>query len=149
MALALPAKAGEAAGELQVWINPGIYSYHFDRDRDLRDRNFGFGVEVHTSPAYAWVAGRFMNSNSAHSTYAGLLWHPLEWQVAPGLRIAPALGVGIADGYPNFRNGGWFVTPLPLLAIEGKRIGVNLAIVPTLRNRIQGALAVQVKLRVR
>ncbi len=46
------------------------------------------------------------------------------------------------------RNGGWFVAPVPVLAIEGKRLGVNLSVIPNYKDRLHGAFAMQVKLRV-
>jgi hypothetical protein len=148
-ALALPVKAEEPPSPpLRVWVNPGFYAYHFSRDKGLRDRNFGLGVEVETSPRYVFMAGSYANSNGPRSHYAGILWRPLEWRGAWGLRIAGGVAVTAIDGYPNYRNGGWFVAPLPLLSIEGERLGLNLALIPTLRNRTDGALALQVKLRV-
>lgn len=35
-----------------------------------------------------------------------------------------------------------------MVSIEGKCVGLNLALVPTIGNRIDGALAFQVKLRI-
>ena len=71
----------------------------------------------------------------------------LHWQVA-GLHVSAGVALGAFDGYPNYRNGGWFVAPLPVLAIEGRYFGVNLSVIPTIRDRLDGALAVQFKLRV-
>ena len=148
MAFAAPARAGDARQSPAVWINPGLYAYHFARDKGLRNRNFGFGVEVQTSPRYGFLAGSYSNSNGARSHYAGALWRPLEWRTASGLRIAAGVALAAIDGYPNYRNGGWFVAPLPLLSIEGRRLGANIALIPTIANRFDGALADQLKLRV-
>ena len=79
--------------------------------------------------------------------YGAYQWRPLHWRVA-GLDVGAGVALGAFDGYPNYRHGGWFVAPLPVLAIEGTRFGVNLSVIPTIRNRLDGALAVQVKLRV-
>jgi hypothetical protein len=37
---------------------------------------------------------------------------------------------------------------MPLLSVEGKRFGANFTVVPTIKDRIDGAVAVQLKLRV-
>ena len=131
----------------QVWLNPGIYSYHFDRDKDLRDNNVGFGAEVRLSRDHGLMAGSFINSNNQRSHYATYQWRPLHWQWQ-GLELAAGIVVGGFDGYPNYRNGAWFLAPLPMLMIEGKRFGANLSIIPTVENRFDGAIAIQVKMRV-
>jgi hypothetical protein len=93
------------------------------------------------------IGGTYINSNRARTHYGAYEWRPLHWQIA-GLDVGAGVAVGAFDGYPNYRNGGWFVAPLPLLAIEGTRFGVNLSVIPTIKNRLDGALAIQVKLRV-
>jgi len=147
--LAQGAWAGEATGEFkpQVWINPGIYALHFDRDKNLRNDNVGFGAEVMLGNDHVLLAGSYANSNWARSHYAGYEWRPLHWQPA-GLNVSGGIIVAAFDGYPNYRDGAWFVAPLPMLSVEGDRFGVNLAIVPTISNRLDGAIAIQVKLRV-
>ena len=131
----------------QVWINPGIYSHHFDSSKGLRNNNIGFGVEVLPARDHVLMAGSFINSNRARTRYAAYEWRPLHWQLA-GLDIGAGIALGAFDGYPKYRNGAWFVAPLPMLAIEGKTFGANLALIPTVANRFDGALAIQVKLRV-
>ena len=37
----------------QVWINPGIYSRHFDRKTQFREDNIGLGAEVLLAPDHA------------------------------------------------------------------------------------------------
>ena len=39
--------AHEPKGEL--WLNPGMLSYHFDRERSFNSRNFGIGAEYRFS----------------------------------------------------------------------------------------------------
>lgn len=146
--MAAPARADGAQHSPAVWINPGLYAYHFARDKDLRDRNFGFGLEVLTSPRYGFLAGSYANSNGARSHYAGMLWRPLQWRSASGLRVSGGAALAAIDGYPNYHNGAWFVAPLPMISIEGRRLGLNIALIPTIRDRVDGALAFQVKLRI-
>jgi hypothetical protein len=131
----------------QVWLNPGIYSHHFDSSKGLRNNNIGLGAEVRLASDHALMAGTFINSNRQRSHYATYQWRPLHWQWA-GLEIGAAIAVGGFDGYPNYRNGAWFVAPLPMLTIEGKTFGANISVIPTVANRFDGALAVQVKMRV-
>jgi hypothetical protein len=131
----------------QVWISPGIYALHFDRSKNLRNDNPGPGVEVALARNHILLAGSYINSNRARTRYGAYEWRPLHWRVA-GLEVGAGIALGAFDGYPKYRNGGWFVAPLPVVAIEGSRFGVNLSVIPTIRNRLDGALAVQVKLRV-
>ena len=131
----------------QVWLNPGIYSQHFDSSKGLRNNNIGLGAEVRLASDHALMAGTFINSNRQRSHYATYQWRPLHWQWA-GLNLGAGVAVGGFDGYPNYRNGAWFLAPLPMLAIEGKTFGANISIIPTVANRFDGAIAIQVKMRV-
>jgi len=146
---ALSTRAGAASAESwpQVWLNPGIYSHHFDSDKGLRNNNIGFGAEAVLARDHAVMAGSFINSNRARSHYAAYQWRPLHWEFS-GFTATAGVSVGAFDGYPNYRQGAWFVAPLPMLAIEGRRLGANISVVPTVANRFDGALAVQLKLRV-
>jgi hypothetical protein len=131
----------------QLWLSPGLYSYHFDRSKDLRDENFGFGIEVTGAGRHGLMAGIFRNSNDRHSRYAGYQWRPLKWTIH-GVDLHGGIALVAMDGYPNYRNGGWFLAPLPVLAVEGRYLGANIAVIPSLGNRVDGALALQMKLRV-
>ncbi len=139
---AIPAKAYP-----EVWLSPGIYSRHFNRDKNLRDGNPGLGVEAAVARDHSLLAGTFINSNNARSHYAGYGWRPFHW-VWDGVDVSAGAIVAAFDGYPNYRNGAWFVAPLPVLAFEGKRFGLNVSIIPTLANRTDGAIAFQFKFRV-
>lgn len=141
--------AAEAAPETswpQVWINPGVYTQHFDSSKGLRNDNVGFGAEVVLAPDHALMGGSFVNSNRARTHYAAYQWRPFHWQIA-GVNIGAGIALGAFDGYP-YRNGAWFLAPLPLLAVEGKTFGANISMIPTVANRFDGAIAIQVKLRV-
>ena len=148
-ACAFASLPGMAADESwpQVWLNPGIYSHHFDSGKGLRNNNVGFGAEATLARDHALMAGSFINSNGARSRYAGYQWRPLHWEFS-GFTATAGIAVSAFDGYPKYRDGAWFVAPLPMLAIEGKRLGANITVIPTVANRFDGAVAVQVKLRV-
>jgi hypothetical protein len=145
--LALSLAAGAAQAETQFWVNPGVYSVHFDRGKDLRDDNIGVGVESVLAPRHSVGAGTFINSNRERSRYVAYAWRPWQWNVG-SVHVLAGVIVGAFDGYPRYRDGGWFVAPLPLVAVEGRRLGVNLSLIPTIRDRLDGAIAIQVKLRV-
>ena len=137
---------GEESGP-QVWVNPGFYSQHFRSGGQFRSDNFGVGAEVVLAPDHSVLAGSFINSDSRRSQYGAYFWRPLHWKFSEAGVHAGVVAAAL-DGYPKYRNGGWFVAPVPAVAIEGERVGVNLMVVPTIRNRVQGAIAIQVKFRV-
>lgn len=141
------AQAAEPQYPAQVWLSPGIYSYHFDRDENLRENNTGLGMEILVARDHALMAGTFINSEGARTRYGAYQWRALHWRPA-GVSVSAGVAVGVFDGYPRMRDGGSFVGAVPLLGIEGSRLGANLTIVPTLTGRLHGAVAVQVKLRV-
>ena len=157
--------AGRIGFELGLWIEfkghavvsfhravsrvrlDALRSYHFDRTKDLREDNVGFGAEVVLHDDHSLLAGSIINSDRRRSRYGAYHWRPLHWRIA-GLRVSAGLAVGVFDGYPRYRDGGRFVAPLPLLALEGDRMGANIAIIPTLGNRLNGAVAIQFKLKI-
>jgi hypothetical protein len=147
LSTAAQAEAGPADTFPQIWLNPGIYSHHFDSGKGLRNNNIGFGAEVRLASDHALMMGTFINSNSRRSHYATYQWRPLHWQWA-GLDIGAGIAAGGFDGYPNYRNGGWFLAPLPMLTVEGKTFGANISVIPTVANRFDGAIAIQLKMRI-
>jgi len=149
LCLAFGAHAEERdAAPLQVWLSPGIYSAHFDQSKGLRNGNPGLSAEVAWAEDHSVVAGTYINSNSARTRYAAYGWRPLHWELG-GWRMGAGVALGAFDGYPRYRNGGWFIAPLPLLSVEGERLGVNLSLIPTIRDRLDGAVAFQFKIRLR
>lgn len=131
----------------QVWLNPGLYSMHFNRNKDFRENNIGFGAEVMLTDDHVLMAGSFINSDRQRSHYGLYQWRPLHWQVY-GVKVGAGIAAGAFDGYPKYKDGGWFPAALPLLSVEGERFGANFALIPNIPNRMSGAVAIQVKLRV-
>ena len=127
----------------ETWLNPGFYSYHFQRDKGLDDRNPGLGAEYRFSSVASATAGRFYNSDRAYSNYVGLYYQPFA--IGP-VRLGAVAG-GFS-GYPKFRDGGWFPALIPVASIEYKRVGLNLSFVPSYKDRLYGALSFQLKLKV-
>ncbi len=133
----------EPAPLKEVWLNAGFYSYHFQRDKGLNDSNPGLGAEYRFSSVASATVGRFYNSDRYYSDYAGVYYQPFA--VGP-VRIGAV--VGGFNGYPKMRNGGWFPAAIPTLSYEYKSVGLNLAIVPTYKDRLYGALSFQLKFKV-
>lgn len=126
----------------ELWVNPGFYSYHFQRDKGFDDTNPGFGAEYRFSTVASVTAGRFHNSDRQMSSYAGIYYQP--WAIGP-VRLGAVIG-GF-DGYPKMRDGGWFLAAIPVVSVEYQRVGVNFAIVPTYKERLHGAFSVQLKFK--
>lgn len=126
----------------QWWVNAGFYSRHFQRDKGLNDSNPGLGVEYRASTVTSYTAGRFYNSDRDYSNYAGVYYQPIA--IGP-IRFGAVIGA--FDGYPKMREGGWFLAAIPVASIEGERLGLNVAIVPTYKDRLYGAVSFQLKLR--
>jgi hypothetical protein len=131
----------------QVWLNPGFFSWHFDRAREFREDNWGVGVEAVLAPDHAVMAGNYINSDRKRSRYAAYQWRPLHWRPYD-IDVSAGIALGVFDGYPKMNDGGWFIGLFPLLAVEGKRVGANFSIVPTIKERVHGAVVLQIKLRV-
>ncbi len=133
----------EAKPLTELWLNPGFYSYHFQRDKGLNNSNYGFGAEYRFSTVASVTAGRFYNSDRKYSSYLGIYYQPFT--VGP-VRIGAV--VGGFDGYPKMRDGGWFLAAIPMLSYEYGRVGLNVAIVPSYKDRLYGAISFQLKLKV-
>jgi len=146
-ALSMPALADaftviESQPSSELWVNPGFYSYHFQRDKGFDDTNPGFGAEYRFSTVASVTAGRFHNSDRQMSNYAGVYYQP--WAIGP-VRLGAV--VGGFNGYPKMRDGGWFLAAIPVISMEYQRVGVNFAIVPTYKERLHGAFSVQLKFK--
>jgi hypothetical protein len=127
----------------EFWLNPGLLSYHFDRVTDFNSINYGIGGEYKFSSVASLTAGNFRNSNYHPSNYLGIYWQPIA--IGP---VNIGLVAGFFNGYQNNNNGGWFPAILPALTIEGKWVGVNLIVIPTIGDRVSGAMSLQFKFKV-
>ena len=127
----------------ELWLNPGVLSYHFQRDKGLNGNNLGLGAEYSYSTVSSIMIGEFNNSDRYTSHYLVLHWQPIG--LGP-VRFGAVAGV--IDGYPNMLDGGWFFAVIPTIGINYKYIGANLLLVPSYQNRLYGAISLQLKLRV-
>lgn len=126
----------------ELWLATGFATYHFQSDKDLNGQNPGVGIEYRFSDVAAVTAGRFYNSDREHSKYVGVYYQPWSYR---GVKLGAV--VGAFDGYPNMRDGGWFPALIPAATYEYKRVGVNLAVIPTYKNRLHGGISLQLKFR--
>ena len=127
----------------QLWINPGMASYHFQQEKNFNGANWGGGLEYRFNTVASVTAGRFYNSDRAYSNYAGLYYQPLA--IGP-IKLGAVFG-GF-NGYPQTNNGGWFAAALPALTWEGDLVGANLFIIPTIADRVHGAISLELKLKI-
>lgn len=143
LALLLCASGAQAEFDSRrLWLNAGFYSAHFDTDKGLRNANPGIGFEYKLDDTWSATAGRFINSDNAHSSYIGAYYQP--WTMA-GIKLG--MVGGAFNGYPKAFDGGWFPAIIPVASWEGERIGLNVALVPPLKDRLYGALSFQIKFR--
>jgi hypothetical protein len=126
----------------ELWMNAGFYSLHFQRDKGLNDKNPGLGVEYRLSTVTTLTAGRFYNSDRAYSNYAGVYYQPF----AIG-RVRLGAVVGGFNGYPKMRDGGWFLAAIPAASMEFDRVGLNISVVPTYKDRLYGAISFSLRLK--
>lgn len=132
----------EPAPRSQFWLDSGFATAHFQRDKGLNGANPGIGAEYRFTDSTAVTAGHFYNSDREHSSYAGMIWQPYA--------IGPVrLGVVAAafNGYPKMRDGGWFPALIPVLTMEYQRVGVNIGIIPSYKDRLYGGISLQLKFK--
>ncbi|WP_310627128.1 hypothetical protein [Limnohabitans sp.] len=138
--LALAIAATTPAVMAEVWVNPGFYSYHFQRDRGFNNVNTGLGFETVLTDTYSVTAGFFHNSDRETSRYVGVYAMPFKIGT-----FKAGAAVGAFDGYPKMREGGWFPAVIPTVAYEGPQFGLNVSVIPTVGEKLHGAVTFQFK----
>ena len=132
----------DPAPRSEFWLDTGFATAHFDSDKNLNGANKGLAAEYRFSGTMAATVGRFYNSDREWSNYAGLIWQP--YALGP-VRLGAAFAA--FDGYPHMRNGGWFPAVIPTLTYDYKRVGVNIGIIPSYKDRLYGGVSVQLKFK--
>jgi hypothetical protein len=132
----------DAAPKSEFWVDSGFLTAHFNRGKDLNGENHGLGAEYRFSGTMAASVGRFYNSDREYSNYAGVIWQP--YAIGP-VRLGAALAA--FSGYPHMRGGGWFPAAVPTATFEYQRVGVNIGVVPSYKDRLYGGISVQLKFR--
>ena len=121
------------AGVLQAadwWLTATLTSYHFDR-RGYNEKNYGLGAEYHWDETYRGGFGFYENSYYRRTYYLMAQWLPIHsgnWHTG--------MSVGLVSGYE--KNA--VVVPIPTVAYENDKVGVNLGITPAF-------IGVQIKFR--
>jgi hypothetical protein len=126
----------------ELWVNPGMYSYHFQKDQNLNNNNWGVGLEYRFNSVASATVGNFKNSDNGHSSYAGIYYQPIA--IGP---IKLGLVAGGFNGYQSTNNGGWFPAVLPAITIEEGRFGANVFFIPTVGDKVHGAISLQLKVK--
>lgn len=126
------------------WITPGFYSLHFNRNAGLNDSNPGLGLQWDIAPQWSLAAGRFSNSNDRPSNYLGAIFMPWSWGAIRAGGVLAAF-----DGYPNMHDGGWFASAIPTIGFYGNRFALNVGIIPEIKERVHGAVSLQLLIRLR
>ncbi|MFL6672097.1 MAG: hypothetical protein ACJ8LG_02260 [Massilia sp.] len=132
----------DATPKSEFWIDSGFLTAHFNRGKDLNGENHGLGAEYKFSGTMSAAAGRFYNSDREYSNYLGVIWQPFA--IGP-VRLGAALAA--FNGYPHMRGGGWFPAAVPTATFEYKRVGVNIGVVPSYKDRLYGGISVQLKFK--
>ncbi len=138
--IAIAIAAAAPAAMADVWINPGFYSYHLQRDKGFNNVNTGLGFEASLTKTYSVTAGFFHNSDRETSRYVGV--YAMPFQVGA---FKAGAAIGAFDGYPKMRDGGWFPAIIPTVAYEGPRFGLNVSVIPTVGDKLHGAVTFQLK----
>jgi hypothetical protein len=125
----------------ELWLNVGGFSRHFDRQAGHNENNVGLGIEYRTSHELSFMAGSYRNSVRKNTTYAAVNWQPLSMG---SFKLGAA--VGLMNGYPAMNRGGTFFAALPMATYEGRRFGVNLGLIPSMKD-VDGAVILQFKVR--
>lgn len=124
-----------------LWLNVGGFSRHFDRQSGHNENNLGLGLEYRTSDELSFMAGSYHNSVRKNTHYAAVNWQP--WSMG-SFKLGAA--VGLMNGYPAMNRGGTFFAALPMATYEGRRFGVNIGLIPSMKD-VDGAVILQFKMR--
>lgn len=141
--------AVEATKPLQsLWVTSGFWSYHQAHRDYYNQDNKGIGFEAAFNDNWSLALGRYRNSVREHSRYVQAVWTPDVAQVRFGeLRVTGGIAFGLVDGYPDMRQGKFFPALLPVASLEYGRVGLNVTYIPTIAGRVDGAVAVQLKVK--
>jgi hypothetical protein len=133
----------EPENKNQLWLNAGMYSYHFAKDHGFNNNNVGFGGEYTFSSIASLTVGGFKNSDSAHTNYTGIYYHPISAGFMKFGFVA-----GVMNGYPAANDGNYFPALIPTISAEGKWVGANIFVIPSIGDKVHSAISFQLKLKV-
>lgn len=131
--------------EHEIWGASGFWSHHTQHESRYREVNRGLGLEWVFTPQWQLNVGRYSNSVYRQSNYLQAGWMPLDFRWGP-LRTRAGASIGVVNGYPRVRNGGYFPAVVPALSVEAWRVGMNVVYIPSV-GTTDGAVAAQLKVR--
>ena len=109
-----------------TWISVGGGSDHFCHTCGYNNFNPGLGIQYTYSPDVKLVAGGYYNSFHRVSMYGGAAYQPLEY----GIFHFGLIGAAVTN-YSNLRIP---VMALPVISIEGDRVGLDILGGPSVGN---------------
>ena len=131
-----------------LWVTTGFWSYHQANRAYYNQDNKGLGLEAAVDDNWAVAFGRYRNSVREQSTYVQAVWTPDATQFRFGeLRITGGVAFGVVNGYPDMRKGKVFPAVLPVASVEYGRVGFNVTYIPTIVGKVDGAIAIQLKVK--
>ena len=142
LALSSLLSAAPAKAEPSVWVNAGGLSYHLDRDKGFNEVNGGVGIEYAPTKDTSYSLGTYHNSVRYQSLYLLVNHQPYglgNWKFG--------FSAGLANGYPSMNNKGLFPVALPMATYERGRFGVNLGIIPAMRE-VDAVFTIQLKVKI-
>lgn len=105
-----------------AWVVATLTSYHFNRDRNYNEHNFGLGVEVQHTPEIWSSFGFYKNSYNKETMYLFSTWVPARVG-----EIRFGASVGIVTGYEHYPA--WVL--LPVATWDNGKWGTNVALTPS------------------
>jgi hypothetical protein len=144
-----PEAARGSSASPSVWLLSGFLSRHLANQDQYDQRNTGLGLAYEQNENWALAGGVFHNSLGDRSRYIQAQWTPSAIQGRWGdLRIKPGISAGVVDGYKVVRDGKVFLSALPFVKFEYGRLGMQVIYVPTIGGKVDGAVALQLSLRI-
>jgi hypothetical protein len=131
----------------ELWVTSGFLSHHIHHHSRYNEHNDGLGLEWRFLQDWQLNAGHYRNSVHHGSSYAQLGWTPLQRELPLDLRLRAGFSVGAVNGYPKVRHGGYWATLVPVVSLESRRVGLNFVYIPSVGKRVDGAYALQLKVR--
>ena len=124
-----------------TWVSVGGGTNHFCHTCGYNGFNPGLGIQ---SDDYLpvtdtrLIAGGYYNSFRRTSLYAGVAYQPIRY----GIVKAGLMG-GVVTNYPNLQVP---VMVLPVISIEGDRVGLDIVGAPSV-NKYSGLVALNLKFK--
>lgn len=142
--------AAKTTFDRELWVTSGFLSHHTGHSTryHYNEHNDGLGLEWRYSADWQFNAGHYRNSVRHGSTYLQAAWMPVERPLGDDLRLRAGASIGIINGYPKVNHRRFFATLVPALSIETHRLGLNVVYIPSVGKKVDGAFALQLKVRV-